>query len=352
MPTSSSTRVQTRPTVEGPTRPWIAIWMVTIALVCMLLVGFETALRHFGYRPSVTDTPALWAWHRRQVDRSGGQGVVLLGTSRMLDGFSLDTFRTRFPDIPITQLAILDCSCVNLLRNLAADPVFRGTVICDLPEGMMLTSATERYSKKEVTDEAWQSHSWQIDVENQIGWHIQADLRCRNPSLALKHVVRASLCDEPWPEPEMSAMRFDRSRSLRHRDSEAVAIHRSRTIAHMLAWLERSVPESIDPDEWLRQAMQIEPAVRQIQARGGKVVFVIFPYSGESWALEEKYFPKGLFWDRFAMATSAVTVHFRDVPGLARIETPDTAHIDEANSCDFTNLLIDQLVNKRIFTGQ
>lgn len=47
----------------------------------------------------------------------------------------------------------------------------------------------------------------------------------------------------------------------------------------------------------------------QIRARGGKVVFVRFPYTGELKALEDRLSPREKTWDPLLKATNVPGIH-------------------------------------------
>ncbi len=68
--------------------------------------------------------------------------------------------------------------------------------------------------------------------------------------------------------------------------------------------------------------------VRRIQSRGGRVVFVRFPTSGEHWQIDQLKYPKSEFWDLIGGSTVAQTIHFVDHPALRQFELPDTSHLD------------------------
>jgi hypothetical protein len=85
--------------------------------------------------------------------------------------------------------------------------------------------------------------------------------------------------------------------------------------------------------------MMMEPYVAAIQARGGRVLFVRLPVSGECLAYEEQTFPKQEYWDAFAARTSALCLHFRDLPALAGFDCPDTSHLDRRDAPRFTAAL-------------
>ena len=105
---------------------------------------------------------------------------------------------------------------------------------------------------------------------------------------------------------------------------------------------------SVNPDVWLANALRLEPAIEKLEARGGKVVFVRWPTSGEHWQLDREYFPREKFWDRLAESTSALTIHFQDYATLRGFECPDTSHLDYVQAHLFTSALAEILVEKGV----
>jgi hypothetical protein len=102
-------------------------------------------------------------------------------------------------------------------------------------------------------------------------------------------------------------------------------------------------------EEWLQGAMELEPWVNAIQSRGGRVVFVQFPTTGHLFTYDDTLFPKKEFWDAFAARTSALCVHFKDVPPLAAFECPDWSHLDRVDAPRFTTELGRILADRGLF---
>ncbi len=48
-------------------------------------------------------------------------------------------------------------------------------------------------------------------------------------------------------------------------------------------------------------------------------------------------------WDAFAASTSAPTIHWVDVPGMARLSCPDGSHLDARDTRAFTEALVQEL---------
>src|ERR1700722_10697268 len=96
---------------------WPTILSCALVLAVAFVAATEVLWRQMGHFPTVYNSPGLWAYHRRQLIRNGPNGVALLGSSRMLAGFSTDAFRTRFPDRYLAQLAIQGSSPVKAFED-------------------------------------------------------------------------------------------------------------------------------------------------------------------------------------------------------------------------------------------
>jgi hypothetical protein len=278
----------------------------------------------------------------------GERGVALLGTSRMLVDFSTDVFGKRFPSLEAAQLAIESSSPVKILEDLAADPRFRGTVICEFSEEAFVPHPQHKYFKEEFVNLSHQSLSWGSELNDRIEGSIQESLCCRNPDLALNKVLVQWLETGGWPTPKHVRVRFDRRQLVDYRNSN-LAVARANTYARVRALYDENMSSMPTPDDWLKEALRIEPVLRRFRAKSCRVAFIRFPCTNETWDLENRYFPKDRCWDRFATATSAVTIHFRDVPKLAHVECPDSCHLDLRDADSFTNNLLDELVKKGFF---
>ena len=68
-----------------------------------------------------------------------------------------------------------------------------------------------------------------------------------------------------------------------------------------------------------------------------------FNSSGQLWQMEQSRFPRALYWDTMARMTHAATIHFEDVPELARFDCPDDEHMDCRDAPAFTAALVSEL---------
>ncbi len=116
-----------------PRLPWIRVWILAISGVLLCAGILEGFWRSRGHRPSVADSPGLWAYHRGRLQSCPQNGIVVIGSSRALTDFSPDVVHELLPSHPFVQLAISGtASPIAVLEALAADKGFSGLVVCDV----------------------------------------------------------------------------------------------------------------------------------------------------------------------------------------------------------------------------
>jgi hypothetical protein len=319
-----------------------------VLLTLLILALMELLWRSVGHFPTVHNKPPLWSYRRRELIRRGSDGVALLGSSRMLAAFSTDAFRKRFPNCCLEQLAIQASSPFKAFQELASDPDFRGTIICEFLEPAMIPPSSEKYAHQDYLDDFHHGSSWVQDFDLWVTGTLQERLCCFYPELSLNNQLQNRVDLHRWQETRSVLMRFDR-RQLVDYELVDVAQAKESTLHEMKTQLAESLKGGpITPQEWLHRAMAIEGAVKELQARGGRAVFVVLPATGEIWNLEQRLFPKEKYWDRFAATTSALTIHFQDIPTLKGTRCPDDFHLDYRDADEFTNNLIDELIKRDV----
>jgi hypothetical protein len=83
--------------------------------------------------------------------------------------------------------------------------------------------------------------------------------------------------------------------------------------------------------------------VEKLRARGGKIVFVRFPVSGELKALEDRLNPRTRDWERLLKETNVPGIYFEDFPELASFTCPEWSHLSAGDSVEFSKLLVPHL---------
>jgi len=331
---------------ECPNGPWLKMWLLTAVLVVFLLAGWECTLRALGYRPTVVDDKALWAAQRDLVySDHGRKTVVLLGDCRMQLDSVPHVLAERFAGHRVVQLAVEQTSPVATLRDLAADERFDGVVICALDARLMCKDLWD--TQQPYVDYYHNDYTLNNKLNRRVSTILQRRLTILHPQLRLDDLLAHLLTVRRLPSPYYIETHADRSRfaDYSHVDIEA---HRCFTVgrAHWLC-VNHSLPTAV---RWLDDAMELEPWVHAIQARGGQVVFMQFPTTGEHWRYDEWMFPKTQYWDAFAAKMPTLCIHFRDVPQLAAFACPDWSHLDRTDAPRFTRELAAVLAGRGLFS--
>ena len=83
--------------------------------------------------------------------------------------------------------------------------------------------------------------------------------------------------------------------------------------------------------------------VQKFRARGGKVVFVRFPVTGELKKLEDADTPRAQTWDPLLQQTASPGIYFEDFPELSSFDCPEWSHLSAGDSVEFTKRLVPHL---------
>jgi hypothetical protein len=244
---------------RAPAGPWARTWLLGIVLALSGIGAMEVAWRHRGHDAGVPDGPELWSYHRSQIDRAPEKTVVLIGRSRILTGFWTDTFRERFPGYQLAQLATINQKAIPVLRDLANDDHFNGTVICSIVTSDLCNSA------QNATHEYLEYHRGNTSLVSRLHLFLSVNLRRHlvvgSPHVSLRSVWRNWFRTGELPPCREYKTRFDRSKHYDFSRSN-LADRRRNVMSH-------HADREINPDSWLRTAIKVDNLVRRIHDRGG-----------------------------------------------------------------------------------
>jgi hypothetical protein len=313
--------------------------MVAVALVLSTGWLLERETRARGQRPSVVDDEVWWAVHRRQASNDRDV-VAFIGTSRMELAYSASAFHDTAAGYRGVQLAIDGVPALGILRDLADDESFRGVVVVDVTEWDLerddAVSAAQRYVNR--AHALWRAPG--AVANRYLASHVQAHLAML--AIGGRELIAALLGKRRWPEAKWVVASRDRTFHGDYSLASPDALDRRREKGLT------SLKTASTPSDWLARASVLEPLVQRIQQRGGRVVFVHLPISGELAARADQLYPRSHYWDVFAMRTSATALHFKDIPGMSDIQCPDSMHMDQRDQARFTRALVTALRSRRV----
>lgn len=343
MPSSTSSFESQFAQERLPLQAGPSVWGAILLLTGFVLCAVETGWRWAGHRPSVVDSLTLWSYHRSCASLFGPRTLVLCGASRTLLGFSTTAFRERFPGWHVVQLAVDGLEPRATLEDLAADPQFRGVAIVEIHESAIGYNKGQEEQVKYYHGRG----GWTNTIECVCHAAIQARFAVVHPSLNPKRLLYDWWWNDKLPVPSYRQGNFDRTVDADYQRMDVVA-HREWRLQRVRSSYQRwGAPP---PADWRKKGLRLLQAADTIQKRGGKVVFVRYPTSGEYWELDRKHYPREKYWDTFVAGRTPPAIHFQDLPKSRLLECPDASHLDYRDKALFTNELLDILAAQGVFS--
>ena len=338
-----------------PALPWRTL-VLTVALLAAIAAGaWEVRCRAWGYAPTLNDTSDLWAEQRRAVKPDS---IVIIGDSRALFDMDLHALEQGLGQRPV-QLALVGSCAYPILENLANDDQFRGTVICGLVPGMFLAPGGPLVENSLKALKRYRSGTVAQRASQQLGMFLEQRIAClKQDDLTLEQLLKQI----PVPNrtdaqvgPRLPPYFYTLDRDRRARMTEGSARPGELQDRIKQGWIPLFTPPpppSYVPKEIFLEGMgqaiearfnAIASSVAKLRARGGKIVFVRFPFTGELKKLEDAGTPRAGPWTRIIKETRAAGIYFEDYPELASFDCPEWSHLSAPDSVEFTKRLVPHL---------
>jgi hypothetical protein len=322
---------------------WRYAWILAVLAVVTAGAAFENSMRARGYIPSVQDDEDLWAIQADKLWHSDSP-IALLGASRIQ--FAVDPKRVEKATGRTTaMLAINGEYPVASLRWLATETDFHGLVI-------MGVDSRGLSSRLWDMQQPWVDHyrkRWTLarKINREMITPLQRHLVVMRSPFAVVNLVRRELAGVGLPFNDYVVMHPDRVGYIDYNRAD-IGVIRAHRIADIRQYYLDHPPEP--PEEWLAALTQVSGWVRQIQARGGRVVFFREPSGDEHLAADEGAYPRDKYWDAYAKVSPATMIEFRDVPAFSNFVLPDTSHVDGKEIHAFTDALLATLAARGMLT--
>lgn len=324
----------------APHRAWLGVLAGMVLFTALGLAGWELMWRHAGFLPGeITDQPTLWALQREQAV---GDATVIIGSSRVLFGIDLETWREEAGVKPL-QLALPGTSPRKILHELAQDRRFHGLVVVGVTERLFFPregghseNFSEHWERRLGPASRWEM-ALAIGLENQLGY---IDHQTPAPTMWRWIPLPQPQGIPPVPEVyKIDVMDADRSTRLWSK-VETDARQRGMARAIWQGMIAANAQQPPMPAAAIEKVMtSVKADVEQLQAKGGTVVFVRMPSEGPFLEAERRGFPRARFWNRLLAETGAPGIHFEDYPQLQGFALPEWSHLKAAHRAPFTRAL-------------
>lgn len=357
MPSSISSSNQRLPRLA-----WPLLLGVALAVLIAWIGTMEIGLARRGFKAGMLDTETLWLEKRARADTVGKQGLILVGDSRTQLDLDQQVLRQRTGLEPV-QLAIDGSSFLPVLRGIAADPLVSGTVLVGFAPAALADSGAFAESSGYERDAERSSGRWRLPdftmVDRRLAdaWHghLRSYADGGSPLNALTKRLLSSAATPQYLTtlPDRSTLAdYSRvampdlyyKRVFRNLGESPDAVSRASN-AENEAKIRSKIAalRPLDDTFFRRHIADIAAMAAAIKARGGRVIFVIYPESGYVRQIDDRRYPRAQFWDLFAAEAGTQTFDYTDDPALKGIVCPDGSHLDFRQRAAFTSELLDAL---------
>jgi len=321
---------------------WYLTWFLLVFICFSSLASYELFLKNRGYSASIESNKDLWSWYRNKATGSKDK-IVIIGASRSQLDINIPYLKQKISSHDIIQLSINGQYPMATLQALANDESFIGTLIVS-----MNAQALElRYFDMQQVHNTYYADDSSTDksLNAYLMGLLQSQLRFLHPSLGLEEIVTFFDTNHRFQDPSYTTANLDQSISADYRKTDS-----KRLQDHFYSQKKQNYLDATPttPDIWRQNIQLALDYITAIEKRGGSVVLVRFPTDKGHWQLDEQFYPRQDYWDTIAQKGLIKTVHFNDVNGLNHFDLPDSTHLDQSDSIEFTEILFNYLLKKKL----
>lgn len=314
--------------------------MLGAALIMAALVtGWELTIRQMGFEPSVIDSKELWAQARQRASKLGQHAIILVGSSRMQLDVNPEVLAKFTPTVPV-QLAILRNHFWPVLEDLAQDESIRGTILVDAtipdinPDQSHMAPQAPGWINYYHHSASNHAQPYYMPLETILRDGIDKVFAFRTAGVRPKDMLLKWLGGSSTPD------NYIKIAPNRLAQADFQKIDAKKRYAVLVSATKELGPVAFtEIPDFTRYLLALEKLILKIQQRGGHVVLIHLPLSGEIKNIVNVRYPRAYYWDRLAKETSAQTLYYEDYPALSGYELPDGNHLDFHQAVAFTEAL-------------
>jgi transposase len=339
-----------------PALPWRGITVAVVLIVIGAAGAWELYCRSIGYGPTLNDNEDLWTQARRRVKP---ESIVIIGDSRAWFDLDLDELQKGLGKRPV-QLAMGGGCAYPVLADLANDERFHGTIICSVvPRMFFAPPGSPPMERSEKAVRRYHTQTWAQRASQYLAMPLEEHVAfLKQEELTLDDLLKrlpipnrvAALVRPPLPPYFQTVDRERRARMIEQCAQPGELQSRIQQI--WLPLFTPPPPPTYIPKDAFAETMKKAKeerfrdtisAITKLRARGGKIVFVRFPLTGELKALEDRTTPRSDIWDSLLKRTGTPGIYFEDYPELSGFDCPEWSHLSAGDSVEFTKRLVPYL---------
>ncbi|HTE11794.1 MAG TPA: hypothetical protein VK645_12495 [Chitinophagaceae bacterium] len=316
--------------------------ILMLAIVIGFVACWEYYWRSRGFKPTYNDDKVLWAQQRKKLTSPTPRSTVIIGGSRIKFAFDIPTWEKLTGEEAI-QLAIVGTPSRLTLRDLASDSTFEGKLIIDVAESQFFSIDTTRRDKSAreaieyyyaETPAQKASASINYVLESKFVFLEEGKFGLTNLLNSMQMRNRADVVVRPPFPKEFSITNFNRQTAM-----TPMFLNDRRLQQKQRDYWEKFTV-GVKGDTLLTILKGFKASIDKIRSRGGVVIFVRPPSSGDILEKEKSVFPRQQYWDRLLAYTNTPGIHYSDYAATANFVCPECSHLVPRDAVTYTTALI------------
>lgn len=324
MSTSSSDR-------RIPDIPYRSLWLQVMALVLLVLTGLEVGLRARGFLPSRTDDLLRWSRERARAEDAGPGTIAILGASRAQMDLSPRVLEETLPGQTVLQLAVSGSHPLPAFHDLARRSRFAGLVLLSYHPAMGCFVSGDQGEQVLYYRDEFSSPGRYQEILGQI---LESAIQDRL-TLFSQQALWTTLIQNRGGRPlvRVDARRFQEASFLGRSDLPSIQEERLDFVRRRLETGRLPTERAVE-----LELREVRRSVVEIRERGGEVLLLALPSSGEHRRIEDEVLERLCPWERLGSLTGARTLSWEEDPRL-HFPTPDLSHLDVRHALAFSEAL-------------
>jgi len=319
---------------------WFYTWILVIILCVGVLGSYELFLKNKGFVASIENNNNLWSWYRGKVNNKPNS-LVIIGASRSQLDINIPYLKEKLSSYDVYQLSINGHYPMATFKALADDEEFVGTLIVSLNAQAM----EEFYFDMQLPQNEFYQNKSTIykSLDAYLSALLQSKLRLLHPLLGLQQVVEFYDSNKAFKTVFYTTANIDQSVSANYSLTNVENLYR-----HFVSSKEENYKNEppTAPNLWQQNIKLLLEYSEKIKSRGGQVILIRFPTDRGHWELDENYYPRKQYWNKISDQIKLNTVHFKDINGLDQFALPDSSHLDQKDTIEFTEKLFNELIKR------
>lgn len=326
-----------------PDLPWTKVTLIATVLTLLAMIGWEMLARSMHHMPGTYQTgyAEMWGQERKKLDMPNNHRIVLTGSSRMMWASDLDILEQGFGNRPI-QLALAGTSPAIFVEDIVNNTEFDGLIVVGVTpflvnligNGYFGGPALAFYQDASPADiSGYHLHNFLSDYWGFLDESFSLpELKNQYINLPIREGAKA-LKLQGWKLGDVLA---DRQTNM-WPPTEDVGSFENQQIKNFWSTtinLAGPIPEETRHGMNSSLTEFLKPLVEKQRAKGGDILFIRFPTSGDFRKEELLNDYTNNFWLPVMTKLDAPYLDSYDYPELSsELEIPEWSHLSR-NSQD------------------